>query len=1481
MSYTRKFSPLHFSARSLDSRGAALVVVLSMLLLVTVMVMAFFSGVSGEHRLASTGSNLESTRHLSEAAVQIVMGQIRAGTSQADTAWASQPGLIRTYGADGAPKQAFALYSSETMIRAIGSSGFRPSVDLPPARWSSDRSLWVDLNAPVKASTGKFVFPILDPRAATVINSGQSLVEGFTFDVAEMEGAVLPKSESDASARVPMPVRWIYVLNDGQLATPSQGTGGTVTFSAPGPVPSVDNPIIGRIAFWTDDETCKININTACGGVPWDTPIGNSGLEMLFARYQPAKNEFSRYPGHPATVSLAPALWHYLGLASPAATLVPSFTPADGLDTSREMKQGPTLSAAGAIFKEKVFPLIPRNTWGGSRMATRPTSETSIGIGTIAAVDSDRLFSSSDELLYGPREGGLGRSSNPLNLSAPDVALLSFFLTAQSRAPEVNPFNLPKIVIWPIPDASKKSVFNPNAVSGDTRSAIDRLIAFCSTLSYAKGGKKREYAFTRYDSTSAKADIDAIDAYGTANNTILYNYLRWLMGRPMPGFGGNFSTRYGMGGTNQILTGIYDFIRAQINLLDTSYSDSDPTSPQNDQGKFVSRYAYAASVSGLLSDGGLDGPAGQVIPAKMPNGTHGSGRFPVVSQVALEFIARAANQPPHVGNPMHPWIPGDLPYPTMDLDADAKATAYDAKRSIKFWTHPGLRFLTIPNGGATYDIPNPRYRGSALNLYQTEIEPTFLINFSLPEAGTPGYRQSFNVQVLGLQSLKVNNGESLFASRDSETYKLNPNSTVWQFNIGPSKWPAIIGNVVTVGDAADFGSTFPFIGGTVEIRLLNPADNTLIQTYTLNFPPATFPTPLLPNPLPADSRARDSHSFWSGTTKPSFPPVKVADLPPSSLLTFDVKSDLATTPNYPSGNTYSGARANTRWESGSGASRANMILPQWPVSDDYRGKLSSDTVRSLEVAYGDARMLTQLGKVPASMFLPHRFYFDKKMRAAHSLRDNQYETQFEQLHGATLQYLTNSYTKVTSFPTYGGAWLASAPKPASLWDVATAEDVQHMSYSYFVIGNAASAAKWPFTASTSEFDETRFAKYKGSDSSLGSVTSFSTIWSQGGDFSSGGPGLMDGAMLGKVDEGNNRIQSRGLFPYFNELAATSIQPTGPNLFSPNRQVFSPVVLGSIPAGYKPTFNAANPRLVDMVPWKTLLFSPNPVSKTHDALSEVSEGGAVPHTGSIPDFALLDFFWMPVIEPYAISEPLSTAGKVNMNAQIAPFTYITRDTALRGVLRSTLLTAIPDKWLNNKNTTGSGTAILGDLGGSSGSINYANFRYPIECNQTLKQFTNRFSAGDIFRSPSEICSLWLYPDKRSPSDNGMPTWDVGSSSIKSWWYDNPGTECKSVTGDNLRERPYSSLYPLLTTKSNTYTVHYKVQSLKKALGSSQSVWKEDVDRVTGEMQGSQMIERYVDPTDPNLPDFASNVTSTKPNLSDYYRFRILNNKRFNP
>ena len=58
-----------------------------------------------------------------------------------------------------------------------------------------------------------------------------------------------------------------------------------------------------------------------------------------------------------------------------------------------------------------------------------------------------------------------------------------FFLTANSRAPEVNLFNKPRISLWPL-------MRNPAA-----RNAVDRVIAFASTT--GRGTAEKPYYFQR------------------------------------------------------------------------------------------------------------------------------------------------------------------------------------------------------------------------------------------------------------------------------------------------------------------------------------------------------------------------------------------------------------------------------------------------------------------------------------------------------------------------------------------------------------------------------------------------------------------------------------------------------------------------------------------------------------------------------------------------------------------------------------------------------------------------------------------------------------------------------------------------------------------------------------------------------------------------------------------------------------------------
>jgi hypothetical protein len=69
-------------------------------------------------------------------------------------------------------------------------------------------------------------------------------------------------------------------------------------------------------------------------------------------------------------------------------------------------------------------------------------------------------------------------------------------------------------------------------------------------------------------------------------------------------------------------------------------------------------------------------------------------------------------------------------------------------------------------------------------------------------------------------------------------------------------------------------------------------------------------------------------------------------------------------------------------------------------------------------------------------------------------------------------------------------------------------------------------------------------------------------------------------------------------------------------------------------------------------------------------------------------------------------------------------------------------------------------------------------------------------------------------------------------------------------------------------------------LKKAAGSTATVWDEAKDNVTGEYRGSTTIERYISQDASGIPDYATAAAST-PNLENYYKWRTISNRQFAP
>ena len=178
-----------------------------------------------------------------------------------------------------------------------------------PDDWFEQRGLFTDLNQPVlvpvdaggaappdgaiRVGANLYFanYPILDPTAQTRDAKKRDGIEGFAIDAKRISSA--PPNPPPAGCNptqitdprrspnpAPMPVRWLYVLRDGRLTVPDSSVrsafGAEEMHWKPGGAysPTRDNPIVGRIAFWADDETCKLNINTASEGAFWDRPTG-------------------------------------------------------------------------------------------------------------------------------------------------------------------------------------------------------------------------------------------------------------------------------------------------------------------------------------------------------------------------------------------------------------------------------------------------------------------------------------------------------------------------------------------------------------------------------------------------------------------------------------------------------------------------------------------------------------------------------------------------------------------------------------------------------------------------------------------------------------------------------------------------------------------------------------------------------------------------------------------------------------------------------------------------------------------------------------------------------------------------------------------------------------------------------------------------------------------------------------------------------
>lgn len=1482
-------------------RGFALVLVLITVLVAATMAVFFLAAAGTERRGVDLYARGSQVRQLADIPANRVMGLVNAatkeGTATAPVSWASQPGMVRTFGADGALNNAYKLYSWDNPVEA----GFDPTdaSQVPPGTWRDDSAIYTDLNAPVSD-----VYPIVDPRA-------EGLVEGFSINATATPGAT-------AGQTAPMPVKWLYVLEDGQLVAP---TGSGTTANVAGATAS--NPITGRIAFWTDDETCKVNINTASEGTYWDWPKAASRDEMQFAGNPPVKNEFSRTPGHPAMTSLSAVF--------------------------PELRTGAAWSAALRTELQKLNEFTPRLSWdelsgshkGGSAGGMYPIASYTQDYNPLIAganpipealaIDTGHLYASPDDAWFGGNS--TGRSTNPAldgKLTADDLRKRLFFLTSSSRAPETTLFETPRISLWPITWPKSNAAYRsyarytgaggatpttPNAIvpagtafrqsgranvstisptspieSNTWTTPAEKLLAFSATLN--KSGSAERYYFQRQDPDSPTNDWDNI-----ARNRQLTTYVRDLMEKPEPGFGASLASKWGANTASWIALNAFDYVRSLVNQA----TPDGPLPGAASNAGYLKNLTYSytgtrAQVSRVA--GGLSGAtypyteanAGVVTPLRVDfEGTTFTtqGSFPALKEVGLVFFATQRREP--------------------TLKAGAPAAPADA---VAHYTRNPFRWDYLIN-------PGPANGGVAAAVYPTGAQTTqmravMMFNF---QSQSPGISQApfFWIKVTGgsltaagtalnLTGKAVRwdstaeNVPDLFKPfvRGVETAGTNVgDNTPKTFSnsaSGPWVWQLTSDPVALSPDAL----TFAFAGGPVTVSLYaaDPtnlaADTTgdatkLIRSQVVDFSAWDGPLPIPVAPrwnlhsstnltgAPTKSGYASANATVAGTTSPDTQPC-----PRFFGSTFNTAnatgSDPAETretrwafseyvPGISSGADAQTPRTDADKYGNFDTTRTYSIYIPYAYegtgaatpngSRDFENRVSNIYSKNAPTTRGGIKLFDSKGTSPVDSYTgqPDRegiclvtpydtvisMVVDPRASGKGDLRVGA---------GGGVTFCradlvfpgVSPREVIRTNPTSSGD-IPYFPRPTkqAQWhslntdtSLATGYQSKPLTGTGAVIGLYGRATGSDGTKLGDKDSLTNFIL-----GYVGGGFGTSQTFPGNGDWTSSPGNSPDGGFILRPDQDyqylfadTTSVTSLNT-PYFFANDG-NFAGADKSFFSPNRQVPSPVMFGSLPSSMTQG-------------WQTLAFSPIPAA-----------GSAHPGLASPPDHLLLDKFWMPVAEPYPISDQFSTDGKINLNYAMMPFPYINRKTGLHALMKSTLITAIPDAAAEKYK---SHYFMRTDFAGTK-------TRLPIAMDETLKGFDAKFAAGDIFRSASQLCEMYLVPDGQTLSSTSGGFWNT-----------------RKLTSDTAREEPYNHLYSRTTTKSNTFTVHWRAQVLRKRPNSNPAVWEEGKDIVASELRGSTLIERFIKPNATDIPDYAT-ASNPKP-LSQFYSWRVISENFFRP
>lgn len=1428
-------------------KGVAIVTVLSIIALMTILVVSLFNLAQSQQVVAQGATEIQRVNAVKDTAINLVMAQIREATTMDGTVWTSQPGAIRTFHHNiRGSNRIYKLYSSrQSMIRDVAEY----DVDLTKKiegedlgiDWAQKPDDWVNLNQPLRSTDPqhpdaveytRFFFPIADPRSKAV---------GFKLTESRMPGINLKEN----TPSLPMPVRWVYILQDGTTGTLTDGVFKSI--DSGGGKPSPENPIVARVGWWADDESCKINANTASSPGFWATPMTNSKEDNIHATSQPMFGEYQRFPGHPATVDIGAVLYpRKRWVPQRMRDVVSLGDGAENWDYYTETELHTMWSIAPFVRENS------KGTFGGLGGEWDNYTQVKVGL----ADTDDRLFATYDELYFkalkasqldfsAPRDN-LSKDSDTTYSMLHNLERGGFFLTVKSQSPEVNLFSHPRLSMYPQDVTGLQPIVA--AYSGALNVSLPPKVSpYDITVGVNTTIGRKAYYFQRYQSHSRHNEFGAGGEFleQKQRNRLMWEYLKKMTVLPVPGYpeykvAKSFLAKYPAPGVaKEQSSDLHQILLAMVDYSRATNMNNDLLSAANQYN--TDGHGQTTAVCSCRDVGGLHGPSlgsltvadqKDVTSKVMDQQAKGYGRTAGVNEVAFVFNpiwfkadSGAGGQPASVGTVINPndMSSGMSGYV---VEVVALGSAFCPAQGFH-GLNPAIG-MSVQHNGTGFNTGFTS-ANSAFGVIGLTENPYGFIN---PTNGGSDYPTSM---------LKVN------ATSDVLT-RLVP----WAGQIGPK---ALINSSTPAGtNVARLGTYFmPEAGAALTTWPLTKADKALQATKSYN----AF------NVIVFDTVGGDVNNsvqcFKIRLPKGvNFQPQVIGANPAFGVTAADTKSKTG---------------------------------PKQPLLQAGSGE-----VYSYVVPHGDWRLTHGVMNVDADVMRPHE---------GNPIGNGQY---WQVTQGSGIA------------PDPGGKMVVKTGSH-SMWEPLAEDFVrqsQTLSFSKFGIvamqnetlpsGNKVSLnypawapAYLPHAKVTSLLNNTVYTPPPANLVAASSVNPERAPWfgycrrdtvvfrgscdpAETGDFDNGVANCPDGPYINHPDDGDNRNNGT---PYFAQL--TRPYRKSASTFSPNRMIPSSVMFGSLPTG-----------CMVRVPWQTLRFRPDPGMNDSSVINPPPgqpfsnyrvNGILMPR-----DHHLLDYWWMPVVEPYSISEPFSTRGQINMNQQLLPFgSYIERMTALYAVFQGERMLAINVNDVDKYKGGMVDDSQANDKGGAK--IQVRRFinpdvmayqfrrRYEGYYNETHKDIPAPFN---VFRSATEICELWMAPERGSltatnsePSDDDHRKylqWIQGPVAGSTRTIDNSFWEQHKLTGDNARERPYANIYPKLTTRSNVFRVHIVAQALRKSASSPpesfDSTRPDNPDLITAEWRGHAIIDRTIDPREKELElvDYLS-LASAAPRLDRYYTYRI--------